>query len=173
MSHSTAVVDIEDLFDEFGYGLVSPQAVKEFITYAYESWQSPAPQYVLLVGDTSYDYKDNWNTGAVNYVPGHLIYTEHLGETISDDWYVQVSGADAVPDLYIGRLPANSAAQAEAMITKIVSYESAANSKGWEKRLTLVADNQAEEWESVFETMNEDAAAILPAGLAAPERFYL
>ena len=56
----TAVVDIEDVFDEFGYGLVTPQAVKDFITYAYESWQSPAPQYVLLVGDTSYDYKDNW-----------------------------------------------------------------------------------------------------------------
>ena len=57
--------------------------------------------------------------------------------------------------------------------TKIVSYESVANTKGWEKRLVLTADNQSEEWESVFETMNEDAAAILPAGLAAPERFYL
>ena len=33
----TKVVDIEDLFDEFGYGLVTPQAVKEFITHAYES----------------------------------------------------------------------------------------------------------------------------------------
>ncbi|HSO60296.1 MAG TPA: C25 family cysteine peptidase, partial [Desulfobacterales bacterium] len=169
----TAVVDVADIFDEFGYGLATPQAIKDFIACAYENWQPPAPQYVLLVGDTTYDYKDNRNLSTVNYVPGYLIYTSYLGETISDDWYVQVSGADAVPDLYIGRLPANNAAQAEAMITKIVSYESVANSKGWEKRLTLVADNQAEEWESVFETMNEDAAAILPAGLAAPERFYL
>ena len=107
------MVDVADIFDEFGYGLVSPQAIKDFITYAYENWQAPAPQYVLLVGDTTYDYKDNRNLGTVNYVPGYLIYTTHLGETISDDWYVQVSGADAVPDLYIGRLPANSAAQAE------------------------------------------------------------
>ena len=79
----TAVVDIEDIFDEFGYGLVTPQAIKEFITYAYESWQSPAPQYVLLVGDTTYDYKDNWASGTVNHVPGYLIYTTHLGETIT------------------------------------------------------------------------------------------
>ena len=86
---------------------------------------------------------------------------------------MQVSGADAVPDLYIGRLPANSAAQAEAMVDKIVAYETTANTKGWEKSLVLAADNQAEEWEAVFETMNEDAAAFLPAGMAPPERFYL
>jgi hypothetical protein len=102
-----------------------------------------------------------------------LIYTTHLGETISDEWYVQVSGADALPDLYIGRLPAATLAQAQAMVNKIVAYETAANTKGWEKRLVLAADNQAEEWEAVFETMNEDAAALLPAGMATPERFYL
>ena len=167
------MVDIEDIFDEFGYGLPTPQAVKDFITHAYESWQSPAPQYVLLMGDTSYDYKDNWASGTVNHVPGYLIYTTHLGETITDEWYVQVSGADAVPDLYIGRLPASSLAQAQAMVNKIVAYETTANSKGWEKRLVLAADNQAEDWEAVFETMNEDAAAVLPAGMATPERFYL
>ena len=66
----TAVVDVSDIFDEFGYGLVTPQAIKDFITYAYENWQAPAPQYVLLMGDTTYDYKDNRNLGTVNYVPG-------------------------------------------------------------------------------------------------------
>jgi hypothetical protein len=169
----TQVVDIEDIFDEFGFGLPTPQAVKEFLTHAYESWQRPAPQYVLLMGDTTYDYKDNWAGGTVNHVPGYLIYTTHLGETIADEWYAQVSGNDAVADLYIGRLPAATLAQAEAMVNKIVAYETAANTKGWEKRLVLAADNQAEEWEAVFETMNEDAAALLPAGLATPERFYL
>ena len=169
----TAVVDIEDVFDEFGYGLVTPQAVKDFLTHAYESWQSPAPQYVLLVGDTSYDYKDNWGAGTVNLVPGYLIHTTHLGETISDEWYGQVSGEDAVADLFIGRLPAATLSQAQAMAAKIVAYESASNSKSWERTLVLSADNQAESWEAVFETMNEDAAALLPAGMATPERFYL
>ncbi len=169
----TAVVDIEDIFDEFGYGLPTPQAVKDFLTHAYESWQAPAPQYVLLVGDTSYDYKDNWGSGTVNLVPGYLIYTTHLGETISDEWYGQVSGEDAVADLFIGRLPAATLSQAQAMAAKIVAYESASNSKTWQKTLVLSADNQAEVWEAVFETMNEDAAALLPAGMATPERFYL
>ena len=87
--------------------------------------------------------------------------------------YAQVSGDDAVADLHIGRLPAATLAQAQAMAAKIVAYESASNSKTWQKTLVLSADNQAESWESVFETMNEDAAALLPASMAAPERFYL
>jgi hypothetical protein len=169
----TAVVDIQDISDEFGYGLPTPQAIKDFITYAYENWQSPSPQYVLLVGDTSYDYKDNWNIGTVNYLPGYLIYTAYQGETITDEWLVQVSGNDAVPDLYIGRLPAATLAQAQAMVNKIVAYETAANAKIWEKNVLLVADNQVEDWEAIFETMNEDAAALLPGGMAPPERFYL
>jgi uncharacterized membrane protein YgcG len=169
----TQVVDVEDIFDEFGYGLPTPQAIKDFLKHAYENWQPSAPQYVLLVGDTTYDYKDNWNLGTVNYVPGYLVYTEHLGETISDDWLVQVSGEDAVPDIYIGRLPANSVQQAADMAAKIVAYETAANSKRWERNLLLVADNAAESWESVFEAMGEDLAALLPAGLNTPERYYL
>jgi hypothetical protein len=169
----TAVVDVSDIFDEFGYGLPTPEAIKAFLTHAYESWQRPAPQYVLLVGDTSYDYKDNWNLGTVNHVPAYLIYTDNLGETACEECYGQVSGDDALADLYIGRLPASSAAQAEAMVAKIIAYETAVNRKLWERRLLLVADNETEDWEAVFETMNEDAAALLPAGINTPQRYYL
>jgi hypothetical protein len=45
-----AVADVENIFDEFSYGIETPGAVKDFLTYAYNSWTKPAPQYVLLVG---------------------------------------------------------------------------------------------------------------------------
>jgi hypothetical protein len=171
----TAVVDVADIFDEFGYGFATPQAIKDFLRYAYEHWQRPAPRYVLLVGDANYDYKNNWalSPSPVNWVPGYMIYTTHQGETISDEWYVQVSGADALSDLFIGRLPAASPAQAQDMVAKIVSYETGANSKTWQRRVVLTADNALEDWEGVFETMNEELAAVLPAGMDIPGRFYL
>ena len=171
----TAVVDVSDIFDEFGYGFATPQAIKDFVRYAYEHWLRPAPRYVLLVGDANYDYKNNWalSPSPVNWVPGYLIYTTHGGETISDEWYVQVSGADALSDLFIGRLPAASPAQAQDMVAKIVSYETGANGKTWQRRVVLTADNALEDWEAVFETMNEELAAVLPAGMDIPGRFYL
>ncbi|GAI45076.1 unnamed protein product, partial [marine sediment metagenome] len=98
------IVKIEDIYDEFNHGIFSPQAIKDFLTYTYNSWAKPAPTYVLLVGDTTYDYKDNKGTGSVNYVPTYLLDTDYMGETASDNWFVCVSGDDIIPDMYIGRL---------------------------------------------------------------------
>jgi hypothetical protein len=102
------VVDVADIFDEFSYGLQSPAAVRDFLTYAYNNWSAPAPQYVLLVGDGTFDPKGNYGWWAVDntaYVPTYLVFTRYQGETPTDEWFVRISGDDAVPDLYIGRLP--------------------------------------------------------------------
>ena len=157
----------------FPMAIVSPQAIKDFLSYAYENWTPPAPKYVLIVGDATYDVKDNWGAGSVTYVPSYLTFTEYLGETASDQWFVQISGQDALPDMSIGRLPANSVAEATAMVNKIIAYDQADNTKSWEKAVLLVADNQIEEFEAVFETMNEEAAALIPAAMDTPSRFYL
>jgi hypothetical protein len=167
------VVDVEDLYDEFSFGMVTPQAIKDFLSHAYTRWSEPAPQYVLLVGDSTYDAKDNLNLSTVNFVPAYLSFTQFMGETLTDEWFVQLSGDDAVADLYLGRLPAKSAAEAEVMARKIISYETSPNTKSWEKRVALVADNMIEPYEAVFETMNEDVAALMPQPLDPPFRGYL
>jgi CheY-like chemotaxis protein len=166
------VADIEDIYDEFSFGIKSPRALKDFLTYAYGNWTLPAPRYVLLVGDSTYDPKDLWlNSDTTAYLPTYLMFTEHKGETVTDEWFVTFSGDDAVADMHIGRLPAAEAAQAAVMVNKILTYETTPNSKfsdpnAWEKNILLVADNQRVGadylYEADFATMNEDAAAMLP-----------
>jgi hypothetical protein len=176
------VVDVADIYDEFSYGIATPQAVKDFISLAYTNWTQPAPLYVLLVGDSTYDPKNNWSwlgqeyTDTTTYLTTYLTFTTsmgYMGETVTDEWFVRVSGADAVPDMYIGRLPATSVDQAAVMVSKIITYETATNTKTWEKNVLLVADNQTQDYEAVFETMNEEAAALIPTGLNAPSKGYL
>jgi len=53
---AVAVMDVEDIFDAFSYGISTPQAITAFLTDAYTNW-TPTPRYVLLVGDSSYDYR--------------------------------------------------------------------------------------------------------------------
>ncbi|PWB77522.1 MAG: hypothetical protein C3F15_03055 [Holophagae bacterium] len=52
------VVDVDELYDEFNDGIFDPTAIRDFIAYAYHEWQRPAPQFVLLVGDASWDTKN-------------------------------------------------------------------------------------------------------------------
>ena len=168
-----SVVDVQDIYDEFAYGHITPAALRDFLAYAYGSWTAPAPKYVLLVGDHTYDYKNINGGGAENFVPAWLAYTDYMGETVTDEYFARISGDDAVPDLYMGRLPAASAAEAAVMVQKIIDYEQAANTKTWQKDTLLVADDRHQDYERVFEVMNEDAAATLPAGMNDPARAYL
>jgi hypothetical protein len=168
------VVSVEDACDEFSYGIIGPEGIKNFLSYAYANWTPPAPRYVLLVGDGTMDPKDNQGLNeTVPYIPTYLVYTEHAGETASDEWFVEVSGSDSVPDMDIGRLPAASVGDAEVMAGKIVSYETSANPQTWEKNVLLVADNATAEYEKVFELMDNDVAASIPQGMNSPFIEYL
>jgi len=160
-------VPLEDLYQDFGFGEARPEAVKTFLAYAYHYWQSPSPRYVLLLGDASYDFKDYLGTGVVNHLPPLMVRTSYLW-TASDPAYASVNGEDLLPDLAIGRLPAASVAEAQAMVEKIVAFERTAND--FSGPAVLVADNR--DAAGNFEADTEDIAANL-GSTREIERIYL
>ena len=161
------VVSIEDIYNEFNYGLIDPKAVKGFLQCAYANWEVPAPVYVFLVGDANADYRDYFGSGKLNIVPPHLCHTS-LGVTPTDNWYVCMDGPDDVlPDMFIGRIPASSAEMVAAGINKITGFENST----WpalEKKVLLAADNN----EMAFEDLNEDLVPYLPPEFGV-DRVYL
>jgi hypothetical protein len=153
-----ATVKVEDVYDEFNHGILNPQAIRDFLSHAYYNWVAPAPTYVLLVGDACQDYKDNLGTGAMNYVPSQIVETELLGQVPSDNWFVLVSGDDVLPDMFIGRLTAQTPSQAEHMVDKIIHYEDNPPDATWNGKALFVADDGS----PFFETTSELLAATLP-----------
>jgi hypothetical protein len=72
---------------------------------------------VLLVGDGTYDARLYPGNSAPTYIPPYLAGVDPIyGETATDNRYASVSGDDTVPDLHAGRLPPNSASEAEVMV---------------------------------------------------------
>ncbi|MFL6276342.1 MAG: C25 family cysteine peptidase [Blastocatellia bacterium] len=130
---SVAVIDVEDVFDEFGFGVKSPQAIKDFLAFARSSWQK-APRYLLLVGDASLDPKNYLGLGDADLVPTRLIDTATM-ETASDAWLADFDG-DGIEDMAVGRLPVRSATEAAATVAKLISYEQSAPMEG----VLLIAD---------------------------------
>ena len=120
---ATTIVDVQDLYDEFGFGERSPHAIREFLDRT-RSWARP-PKYVLLVGDASFDPRNYLSLGTFDYVPTKLMPTYYM-KTSSDDWLVDFSD-NGLPQLAIGRLPARTAAEAAAMIAKIVARDTTGN----------------------------------------------
>ncbi len=157
-------VGIEDIYNTFSFGRFDPAAIRDFLDYAYHNWQPPAPQFVLLAGDANIDYRDYIRTGRKNIVPVHLAATPELGLTPSDNWYAAVDGDDPVPDLYIGRIPGNTAETVRNIAYKLVRYETGDYTP---KQALFVADDE----EAVFETLNEELIEYLP-GDFTEQRVY-
>jgi hypothetical protein len=129
---------LEDVYDEFGFGEARPEAIREFLSYAYHHWKPPKLRYVLLLGDATYDFKDYLKTGVVNQLPPLMVKTSYLW-TASDPTLAAVNGRDLLPDFAVGRLPASSAEELRVMVSKILAYETAPG--GLDGLLVLAADN--------------------------------
>ena len=117
---SVKVVNVDDVYDEYSYGVFDPQAIHDYITHAA---QQMGTEYVLLVGGDTYDYRDYLGTGSVSFIPSLYAPTGSLIRFAPvDPLYADVDG-DGVPDVALGRLPVRTGAELDSVIAKILAYE--------------------------------------------------
>jgi hypothetical protein len=113
-------VDVDDIYDDFNYGQKSPQAIKDFLSYAKKNWRV-GPRWTLLVGDTTSDPRNYVGGGSADLIPTKMVDTPQF-ETASDDWLTDFNG-DGLADIALGRLPVRNVEEASVVIGKILDYE--------------------------------------------------
>lgn len=170
--YRTQVVDVQDIYDEFNGGVFNSQAIHDFLAYAYAHWTPPAPQFVLLVGDGNYDFKNLFGTSLATYIPPYLADVDpYISETAADNRYVTFSVGDTIPDMHLGRLPVRSAAETTIVVNKIITYENASEPDGWNKNISFVADNA--DAAGNFADLSDDIADnYLPSPYSAEKIYY-
>lgn len=124
---SVALVPVEEIYDEFGYGEPSPESIKNFIKYAYEIWTEPHPRYLFIVGDATIDFQGNLGIIPDNLVPSLVVPVQFSGETVSDSRLTDVNG-DMVPDMAVGRWPVRTVQEVENLVERTIAYEEGAAS---------------------------------------------
>jgi hypothetical protein len=129
---TTAVVTIQQIYNEFSSGAQDISAIRDFVKMFYDkaTVSSELPQYLLLFGDGSYDNKKRFSSNT-NYVPTYQSLNSSIltNSYVSDDFYgcldnsegTMVPSVDAV-DLGIGRFPVKSKEEADAVLSKIFNY---------------------------------------------------
>ncbi len=103
-------------------------SIDNYISDAYYQWEFP-PEYVVLVGDTGGSYQ----------VPS----TSASGGD-SDYPYTLIQGGDLLPEMFIGRISANSSSDLNNIINKTLAYEKASfidyTGSNWYESSALVGD---------------------------------
>ncbi len=145
---STQIIDIEDLYNQFNYGIYHPIAIKNFLRYTFSAWSNP-PTYVVLVGDGHWNFKGysspnlygGYDASTI-YIPPNLAWVDPWqGEVDSANLLATVVGDDPIADIIISRLPVRTPDELNAIINKISNYENAPE-QSWQRRLMFVADNK-------------------------------
>ncbi len=136
---TSLAVPLGAIYDQFGDGFPEPEAIRAFLQYATNHWDA-APRYVLLVGDATFDPLGYQSEPVPDTLPTYFVQTFYGGQTASDLMFALLDD-DGLPDLAIGRVPAQSQEQINVFVEKTLAYEQMA--LGMEQSSVLaVADGQ-------------------------------
>ncbi|MDZ7623240.1 MAG: C25 family cysteine peptidase [Ignavibacteriaceae bacterium] len=164
------IVYVQDIYDEFSFGFLEPKSLREFTKYAFDNWETPAPAYVVLLGDMSYDYRALLATSRPNFIPSIPIYTTQYGQAASDNLIVAVVGNDAAPDLAIGRLSIETVAEGNILLQKLTDYPDDPT-KPWKQNVLLLASGLSLQDETQFgfndASLYLGNTYVIPQGYAA------
>ncbi len=101
------------------------ERIRQFIRYAWEEWQT---EYVLLGGDIDViPHRGMYvkaGTEIETDIPSDLYYSCLDGNWNSDgdSYFGEPGEEDLLPEVSVGRLPVDSAAQIEAFVNKLILY---------------------------------------------------
>lgn len=151
--YQVALVDLQDIYDQWAYGYVAPEAIRSFLQFATKHWQ-PAPIAAVLVGDSTVDPHNYLGMGNPNILPAYLAHVDKwIGETACENCFAQLDGDDPLDtkadpnfliDIWIGRFSVQNEEQLTAVVDKILRYETA-NDIGfddtWRQSSLYIADN--------------------------------
>ncbi len=147
-----AVVAVDDVYDEFNHSILDPGAIRDFLSFAYHQWQRPAPRFVLLVGDASWNaegsgsrydggapYRSEAALSHRNLVPTSA-FEGPKGHAASDNFFVSVEGEDHLPDLAIGRFPVAEPEMVAAIVDKNIRYAEEVGVGPWRRKILWLSD---------------------------------
>jgi hypothetical protein len=149
------IVDVQNIFDEFNYGIRSADAIKDFLSYVYHNWSMPMT-HVLLLGKGLSDERDHSVDRNTNLIPFKNIWTARVGATPSDNWYACIIGDDPVPDFNISRITLWNTEQILPVAQKTVHYLENPNfNTPWQSTVTLASGGKITDNTDVFAKNSE------------------
>ncbi|MDG2074860.1 MAG: type IX secretion system sortase PorU, partial [Polaribacter sp.] len=147
---TTKVVQLSEIYNEFGSGSADITSIRDFIKNVYNSNSNAASKlkYVCFFGDGSYDYKDRIVDNN-NVVPVfESVQSFNLATSyVTDDYFVMLDPNEGLMfttdtiDVASGRIPVSTAQQASEVVDKILSYYKTQSFGDWRNTITLLADD--------------------------------
>ncbi|MFN0158759.1 MAG: C25 family cysteine peptidase [Bacteroidota bacterium] len=161
------VIDVQEIYDEFNYGVFDATVIRTFLQHAYQNWQAPAPSNLLMFGDASWDYRGYLPTTIKkNFIPAY-------GIPASDNWYAAFDSTP-IPSMFVGRIPIEDSVQAQRAVSKLIGYDNYDLGE-WNKNFLMITGGSTLSEQVTFNNRSETTinTYILPPPIGGtPFRVY-
>jgi len=111
-----AFVDQEQVFDYYNYGRFGPAGIQNAV-------RALRPRYLLLLGRTTYDYRNYSGLNVDPLCPTFLVSTAFWSQATSDSMFGDLGRG--YPEVAVGRLPVNNAGELAVAVKHILAYKGA------------------------------------------------
>ena len=173
---NSAVVDVDEIYNEFGTGHPDPTAIRDFVRMVYLR-SGGRLRYLTLFGRASADYRNIMGYGQ-NFVPTYESDDTSYYELdfCTDDYFGLMDHAEGVDcegkvDIGIGRISVSTVEEAETALRKIRHYNDLAAVHGlWKADMIMFADDEQTDYVSNSEIYCNMFDTILPA--MTPRKVY-
>ena len=150
------IVPADELFNEFSSGTPDANAYRRYMKMLYDraTTEAEMPRYLLLFGDGAWDNRlltGGWHSLSADDLLLCYESENSISATdsyVTDDYYCMLDDGEGgnltksdKPDVGVGRLPARTAAQAQIMVDKIVSYANNEQAGNWQNVLCFMGDD--------------------------------
>ncbi len=136
------LVDVRDVYDEFNYGYPDFDAIRRFLRYTQSEWEGLSPEFLTLIGDCSWDHRDNEQTGVVDQIPTYAPIQDPQ-RYASDEYYGYLweNQTDDCPDLIVGRISLANEEDVDNYLKKLITYRTETPVGPWKAEALFVADD--------------------------------
>jgi hypothetical protein len=138
--NSVLTVPLSEVYEQFSGGLITPNAIRDFLTYAYDHWQV-RPTHCCLIGDAVLEQREGSIPG--NQIPSFSPPTLLFGSATADYLMGCVSGDpwDIIPDIAIGRISSRNPQELQTYVAKVLKYERVRDYEGlFQSNILMISD---------------------------------
>lgn len=170
-AHKTLVADIEQLYDQFAYGIPRhPLAIRNFFYFAKDKAQWQNIRYVFLIGDALHHNEIRINNATNN----NLIHTNFFVPTFGvpgSDYLLLAPNGTKIPAVPIGRLAATTPKHVKWYLDKLIAHEAPRSidaERAWRKQVIhLGGGDVAAQQRTIKIHLNNMAASLQNSSFGA------
>jgi len=152
---TTLVLTEQQIYNEFSSGKKDATAIRDFVHHLYTNATTPSKRikYLLMFGDTSFDFKNiEGGNRDTNVIAFQSVNSLNLATSyVTDDFFGMMddnegdlsshNGIGDLIDVAVGRMPVKNSNEAIVAVNKTLQYYHKSSLGDWRNQISLVADD--------------------------------